>query len=206
MLILALSLFLSQTPPAPSPEALQQFETERGPLLEALSAKYTCTKPRKNPEPLCDVALAETRGAAADIRGQNTWPGLTWLIKPGKGGKVDVGEPRLSALALNKDSVGVWGAVTDITPQNAKESQQLARLTKEYEALLRGRTASVTPPTAFTSLLSAWSRSANHLVEKKEGAWVFKGAPGALRKMGDHWVLMGKPKSGGGLVVSVFVP
>src|SRR5687768_5396580 len=135
MLSLALAFVLSQTPPAVTPEVFQRFEAQRGPTLAALAKKYDCARPAKAAKPLCDIALSEEKGTAADIRGQNTLMGLTWLVKPGTAGKLDVSAPRLSALALNKDSVGVWGAITDITPQDAAEKRMLGRLTQDYVAL-----------------------------------------------------------------------
>jgi hypothetical protein len=95
--------------------------------LEALAAKYACDKPAKTPKPLCAVAQVEEKGTAGDLRGQNTFVGLTWIIKRGKAGKAEVGTPRLSALALNKDSAGIWGAVTGITPQDAADKKMYGR-------------------------------------------------------------------------------
>jgi hypothetical protein len=205
MIALTLALIVSQIPPA-APEVFERYEAVQRPVLKALAAKYKCKKPRKALEPMCDVALSEKNGTAADIQGQNAMMGVSWIIKRGKGGRVEVSAPVLSALALNKDSVGVWGAVTNITPQDDAEKKQLTQLAKDYEALLRGKKSKVTPPDGVKGLLAAWSKTANHLVEKKDNAWVFKGAPGALRKVGERWVLMGAPASGGEIVVSVFVP
>lgn len=204
MFSLTIAFLLSQTPPAVSPELAKRYETERGPLLEALAAQYACKKPQRSPEPLCDAALAELMGATPDISGQNAMLGITYRVKRGKRGKIDVGTPWLSAMALNKDSVGVWGALTDITPQDAKERKQLAKLAKDYEALFRGRKASVKTPASIGQLLSVWSKSANQLVEKQGNAWVFKGSVGGLRKVGERWVMIGVPKTGEGILVSVF--
>jgi len=205
MIALTLALIVSQIPPA-APEVFERYEAVQRPVLKALAAKYKCQKPRKAPEPMCDVALSEKKGTAADIQGQNAMMGVSWILKRGKGGRVEVSAPVLSALALNKDSDGVWGAVTNITPQDDAEKKQLTQLAKDYEALLRGKKSNVTPPDGVKGLLAVWSKTANHLVEKKDNAWVFKGAPGALRKVGERWVLMGAPASGGAIVVSVFVP
>lgn len=207
MLSLVLALVLSQPAPPLSPEAVARFETERKVLLPALSAKYTCEKPgRKAPHPLCDVALGEQKGTAPEIRGKNALMGLTWAVKRGRSGKVEVSAPWLSALALNKDSVGVWGALTDITPEDAEEKRMLGKLAKDFAAMLEGRKASVERPAYINELLAVWSRSANHLVEQKDTAWVFKGTPITLRKVGERWVLVGAPKKGDGILVSVFTP
>jgi hypothetical protein len=205
MLALALALIVSQTPSIP-PEVVQKYEAERGPVLEALAARYKCQKPRKAPEPMCDVALSEQNGTAADIRGENALVGLSWFVKRGKGGKVEVGAPMLSALLLKKDSVGVWGGITNITPQDAAEKRMLAQLTKDYEALLRGKRSTVALPKDVSELLPVVLKVANNLVEKKDNAWVFKGTPGALRKVGERWVMLGAPRIGEGIVVGVFVP
>jgi hypothetical protein len=203
MIELALALILTQTPTVP-PEVLQRFEAERGPVLQALSAKYACDKPAKTPKPLCAVAQIDEKGTAEDIRGKNTFVGLTWMVKRGKAGKAELSEPKVSALALNKDSVGVWGALTEIAPQNAEERKMLAGLAKDYTALLEGRKATVSLPADVRALLAVWSKSANQLVEKKDGAWVIKG--GAIRKVGERWVVVGAPRGGEGIIVSIFVP
>jgi hypothetical protein len=205
MIALTLALIVSQIPPA-APEVFERYEAAQRPVLKALSAKYKCQKPRKAPEPMCEVALSERSGTAADIQGQNAMVGLSWLIKRGKGGRVEVSTPVLSALALNQDGDEFWGAVTNITPQDDAEKKQLTQLTKDYEALLRGKKSKVTPPDGVKGLLAVWSKTANHPLEKKDNAWTFQGAPGALRKVGERWVLMGAPRSGGELAVSVFVP
>jgi hypothetical protein len=206
MLALTLTLILSQTPPAAPAELLQRFETERPVVLQALAAKYACEKPSGKLEPLCDAALSATRGTAADIRGQNVLVGLTWVVRRGQAGKVTVSAPRLSALALNENGARVLGAVSDISPENAKEKKLFARLAKDYEALLEGRKTNVTLPETLRSLLSVWSKSANHPLEKRSDAWLFKGAPGELRKVGDHWVLVGLGRAGDEIGVSVFTP
>jgi hypothetical protein len=207
MLSLVLALLLSQPAPPLSPEATARFEAERKVLLPALSAKYTCEKPgRKAPHPFCDIALAEAKGTAEDIRGKNALMGVTWRVTRGRTGKVSVSAPWLSGLALNKDSVGVWGALTDFTPENAEEKRLLERLAKEHAAFLEGRKKSVERPAYLNELLSVWSRSPNHLVEKKDTAWVFKGTPITLRKVGERWVLVGAPKAGDGILVSIFMP
>src|SRR5688572_13130573 len=117
MIALTLALFVSQLPPT-APEVFERYEAAQRPVLKALAAKYKCQKPRKALEPMCDVALSEKKGTAADIQGQNAMMGVSWMIKRVKGGRVEVSAPVLSALALNKDSAGVWGAVTNITPQD----------------------------------------------------------------------------------------
>ncbi|HZI13057.1 MAG TPA: hypothetical protein VE153_21925 [Myxococcus sp.] len=207
MLSLALALLLSQSAPPVSPEVFVRFDTEKTALLPALASKYACEKPgREVPHPLCDVAQSEQKGTAADIRGKNALLGLSWAVKRGKAGKVEVGAPRLSALALNKDSVGVWGAVTEITPEDAAEKRMLGKLAKDFAAHLEGRKASVQRPPYIVELLEVWSKSANHLVEKKDTAWVFKGTPSALSRVGERWVLVGVPQQGEGILVSVFVP
>ncbi len=207
MLSLVLALFLSQSAAAPAPEVLARFDAEKQALLPALSAKYGCEKPgAKARHPLCDVAQAEQKGTAADIRGTNTLLGLTWAVKRGRSGKVEVSAPRLSALALNRDSVGVWGALTDITPENAAEKRMLGKLTKDVTARLEGRKASVERPATVNELLAVWSKSANQLVEKQDTAWVFKGTPVALRKVGERWVMVGAPRTGDGILVSMFAP
>jgi hypothetical protein len=43
-------------------------------------------------------------------------------------------------------------------------------------------------------------------MEKTGGDWVFKGAPGALRKVGERWVLVGLGRAGDEIGVSVFSP
>jgi hypothetical protein len=207
MLCLALVLVLSQLPPPPTPEAAARFEAEKVVLIPGLVAKYACEKPsRKTPHPLCDAAQAQQKGTAAEIRGKSALMGLTWAVRRGKSGRVEVSAPWLSGLALNKDSVGVWSAITDITPQDAEEKRMLGKLTKDFAAMLEGRKASVERPTSVSELLAVWSRSADHLLEKKDTAWVFKGTPIALRKVGERWVLLGAPKDGEGILLSVFVP
>ncbi|WP_164017774.1 hypothetical protein [Pyxidicoccus trucidator] len=207
MLSLALVLVLSQLPPPLSPEAVARFEAEKVVLLPGLVAKYTCEKPgRKTPHPLCDAAQGEQKGTAAEIRGKNALMGLTWAVKRGKSGKVEVSAPWLSGLALNKDSVGVWGAITDITPENAEEKRMLGRLAKDFAAMLEGRKASVKRPAYIDELLAVWSKTANHLVEQQDTAWVFKGTPITLRKVGERWVMLGAPKNGEGILLSVFTP
>jgi hypothetical protein len=206
MLSLTIALLLSQTPPAVSPELVKRYETERGPLLEALAAQFACKKPKRSPEPLCDAALVEVLGTAPDISGQNAMIGITYRVKRGKRGKLDVGVPWLSAMAVNKDSVGVWGSLTDLTPQDATERKQLTKLAKDYEALFRGRKAAVKTPAHIRELVSVWSRTANQLVEKQGTAWVFKGSVGGLRQVGERWVMIGVPKEGEGILVSVFTP
>ncbi|WNG51483.1 hypothetical protein F0U60_50660 [Archangium minus] len=206
MLALTLTLILSQTPPAIPAEVFQRFEVERPLVLEALATTYACQKPRRKPEPLCDVALSQQRGTAADVRGRNALVGLTWIVKRGKAGKVVVSEPWISSLALNEDGTRVLGALSRIDPENAEEAKTLTQLAKDYEAFFKGRKANVTPPDSIRAGLAIWSKSANHPMEKKDNAWVFKGAPGALRKVGERWVMVGMPKAGEGLVVSVFTP
>ncbi|MFY0530113.1 hypothetical protein ACN28I_45430 [Archangium gephyra] len=206
MLALTLTLILSQTPPAIPAELLQRFEQERPVVLQAMAAKYACEKPRGKREPLCDAALSEKRGTAADIRGQKAMVGVSWLVTRGKAGKIVVSAPRLSALALNESGVGVLGAITDITPENAEEKKLLTRLAKDYEAFLSGRKATVVLPEYLRAGLSGWSKSANHPMEKKDGAWAFKGAPGTLRKVGDRWVMVGMVGAGDGIGVSIFTP
>lgn len=208
MLSFVLALLLSQSPAAPAPEVLARFDADKKALLSALSAKYACDKPggKKAPHPLCDVAQAEQRGTAEDIRGTNMLLGLTWAVKRGRSGKVEVGAPRLSALALNRDSVGVWGALTDITPENAAEKRMLGKLTKDVTAQLEGRKASVERPATVDELLAVWSKSANQPVEKQDTAWVFKGTPVTLRKVGERWVMVGAPRTGDGILVSMFTP
>lgn len=205
MIALMLALIVSQIPPA-APEVVERYDAAQRPVLKALAAKYKCQKPRKAREPMCEVALSEQNGTAADIQGQNAMVGLSWIIKRGKGGRVELSAPVLSALALNQDGDEVLGAVTSITPQHDAEKKQLTQLTMDYEALLRGKKSKVTSPDGVKGLLAVWSKTADHPMEKKDNAWVFKGAPGALRKVGEHWVLMGAPRSGGELAVSVFVP
>jgi hypothetical protein len=204
MLSLALTLLLSQTPS--TPEAFQRFDAERKDLLPALAAKYACEKPGGEAKALCAVALTEEKGTVPEIRGKTARMGLTWNVRRAKGGKVEVSAPRLSALALNKDSVGVWGTATDqVTPQNAAEKKMLAQLTKDYVALLDGRKASVSLSDDMREFLAAWAKAlGTQLVEKKDNAWAFKGAPNALRKVGERWVIVGVPRSGEGLLVSVF--
>ncbi|MFP2905912.1 hypothetical protein ACLESD_12805 [Pyxidicoccus sp. 3LFB2] len=207
MLSLALVLVLSQLPPPPSPEAVARFEADKAVLIPALVAKYACAKPsKKPPHPLCDAAQGGQKGTAAEVRGKNALVGLTWAVRRGKSGKVEVSAPRLSGLALNKDSVGVWSAITDITPQDAEEKRMLGRFTQDLASQLEGRKASVARPAAVTELLTVWSGYADHLLEKKDTAWVFKGTPITLHKVGERWVLLGAPKSGEGIVLSVFVP
>lgn len=82
----------------------------------------------------------------------------------------------------------------------------LGKLTKDFAAMLEGRKASVERPAYINELLAVWSRRANHLVEQKDTAWVLKGTPIALRKVGERWGLVGAPKTGDGILVSVFTP
>ncbi|OJT17345.1 hypothetical protein BO221_45310 [Archangium sp. Cb G35] len=208
MLALTLTLILSQIPPAPPPapaELHQRFDKQRPAVLKALAATYTCKKPGAKPQPLCDAALSEKRGTAADIRGQNALMGLSWMVKRGKNGKAVVSAPRISALALNEHGTGVLAAITEITPENAKEQKLLEQLVKDYEAFFAGQKANVTVPGYLLAGTSQWSKSANHPLEKKDGAWVFKGASGTLRKVGERWVLIGL-MPGEAIGVSVFTP
>lgn len=208
MLALTLTLILSQIPPAPPPvpaEFHQRFDKQRPAVLKALAATYACKKPGSKPQPLCDAALSETRGTAADIRGQNALMGLSWRVTRGKDGKAVVSAPRISALALNEHGTGVLAAITEISPENAKEQKLLEQLVKDYEAFFAGQKANVTVPGYIQAGNSQWSKSANHPLEKKDGAWVFKGAPGTLRKVGERWVMIGLVP-GDAIGVSVFTP
>ena len=82
----------------------------------------------------------------------------------------------------------------------------LGKLTKDFAAQLEGRKTGVQRPAYILELLEVWSKTANHLVEKKDTAWQFKGTPSALRKVGERWVLVGAPKQGEGILVGVFFP
>lgn len=197
MLGLALAFLLSQTPPA--------VASERGPLFEALGARLRCVRPGGTPEPLCDAALWERHGTAADVQGRNVLVGLTWRVKRDKGGKPSISAPWLSALALHKDSLGLWSAMTDFALEDAWQRKELARFTKEYEVFLRGRKASVALPCFLRLQLETWSRRVDRLAERKGGAWVPRGLPTELRKVGERWVAVGPPADGDGLLLSVFV-
>jgi hypothetical protein len=200
MLGLALALLLSQHPPAAAPEHGPVQE-----LLAALEAKYRCVRPGGTPEPLCDAALVERHGSAADVRGRNLLLGLTWRVKRDKAGRPSVGAPWLSALALHKDSLGLWSALRDFEEVEGWQRQELARFTKEYEVFLRGRKAGVELPCFLRPLLETWSRWADRLAERQGGAWVPRGLPTRLRKVGERWVAVSVPADGDGLLLSIFV-
>lgn len=201
MLGLALALLLSQTPPAVAPEREPVRE-----VLAALETKFRCVRPGGIPEPLCDAALAERHGTAADVQGRNLLLGLTWRVKRDKAGRPGVvGAPWLSALALHKDSLGLWSAMRDFELEVAGQRHEVARVAKEYEAFLRGRRASVELPCFLTLLLEMWSRRVDRLAERKGGAWVPRGLPTELRKVGERWVAVSVPADGDGVLLSVFV-
>lgn len=200
MLGLALALLLSQSAPAAAPE--------RGPareVLAALETKFRCVRPGRITEPLCDAALVERHGTAPDVQGRNLLLGLTWRVKRDKAGRPSVGTPWLSALALHKDSLGLWSALRDFELEVAGQRQEVARVAKEYEAFLRGRKAGVELPCFLTLLLEMWSRQVDRLAERKGGAWVPRGLPTELRKVGERWVAVSVPADGDGLLLSVFV-
>ena len=171
-----------------------------------------------------DTANAAARlGVAANCKDKaspwRTWcPAATWAkgkagtLRPGIMVGVTVALPadadvkqalsdRVSfvVLAVRKDGAKLLVTLRDITPENAAETEMVAKAVMGVSAVLKGKAKDVVLVPDLRGFADSLVPAADRLATKTKSGWTWENDANRaeLRQVGNAWVVIETPKAGG---------
>jgi hypothetical protein len=168
--------------------------------LAALATAANCKDAASPFRPWCTVADFAT-GKAADLPKGKKLVGITIELADGADVKQALTD-KVSPSVLVIDSTGM-AKLSRIKGSNDSEKTMLGEAVASLAAVFKHKTTTAKLPADLTSYVS--TLKAKYPTKKTGSEWTWTGESAArLRKVGDFWVAIETPSSGGGIFASLF--
>lgn len=168
--------------------------------LAALRDAAKCADPASPFRPWC-IAADFDKGTAPDLPKGKILVGITVELETGKDAKdALINKVSPAVLAFSKSGEAI---ISNITPSNDTEKQQLLETVANLSLVLKGKAESVKLPTELADYLKVIAP--RYKTTKAHGEWTWQGQSAArLRKVGKYWVSVETPAKGNGIWAAVY--